>query len=139
MPDSQSRTRPLRLILAGVAAFLITLLATVPANVIRFALPPTIKLGITSGTIWHGQTDSLTVNGRPIGQLRWTLRPLQSFLGRLVLEGELIRNDGQAHGKVGFGLGNRFFARDLEINLPLAAVASGIGPPGWNGLVRAKL
>jgi general secretion pathway protein N len=139
MPDNQPRPKPLRLILAGVAAFLITLLATIPASVIRFALPPTIKLGITSGTIWHGYADSLTVNGRPYGQLRWTLRPLQSFLGRLVLEGELIRNDGQARGKIGFGLGSRFFARNLEINLPLAAVASGIGPPGWNGLVRAKL
>jgi general secretion pathway protein N len=139
MPDSPSRPGPLRLILAGVAAFLITLLATVPASVIRFALPPSVKLGITNGTIWHGSTDSLTVNGRPYGALRWTLRPLQSFLGHLVLDGELIRNDGQARGKIGFGLGNRFFGRNLEINLPLPALASGIGPPGWSGLVRAKL
>ena len=64
---------------------------------------------------------------------------MQSFLGRLVFDGELLRNDGQARGKIGFGLGNRLFARNMEINLPLAALASGVGPPGWSGVVRAKL
>jgi general secretion pathway protein N len=139
MPDNQPRSRALRLIVAGVAAFIVTLLATVPASVITVVLPPTIKLGITSGTLWSGSTDSLTVNGRPYGALRWKLRPLQSFLGRLVIDGELLRNDGQARGKIGLGLGHRLFARNMEINLPLAALASGVGPPGWSGVVRAKL
>ncbi len=139
MPDSQPKSSSLRLVAAGVAAFLITLLATVPASVITVALPPHIKLGLTSGTLWSGSTDSLTVNGRPYGGLRWKLRPLQSFLGRLVFDGELLRNDGQARGRIGFGLGNRVKARNLEINLPLAALAAGIGPPGWSGVVRAKM
>ncbi len=139
MPNSQPRSKSLRLIAAGVAAFLLTLLASIPASVISVALPPNIKLGMTSGTIWSGSTDSLNVNGRPYGAFRWKLRPMQSFLGRLVFDGELLRNDGQARGKIGFGLGNRLFARNMEINLPLAALAAGVGPPGWSGVVRAKL
>lgn len=139
MPDSPPRPRTARLIAAGVAAFLVTLLATIPASVIALALPPHIKLGMTSGTIWRGSTDSLTVNGRPYGAFRWKLRPLQSFLGRLVFDGELLRNDGRAQGRIGFGLGNRVKARNLEINLPLATFASGIGPPGWSGTIRAQL
>ena len=113
--------------------------ADVPASVIALALPPHIKLGMTSGTLWSGSTDSLTVNGRPYGGLRWKLRPLQSLLGRLVFDGELLRNDGQAHGRVGFGLGNRVSARNLEINLPLAGLRGRHRPPGWSGVVHAQL
>jgi general secretion pathway protein N len=139
MPNNQPRSRALRLIVAGVAAFLLTLLTTIPAGVISAALPSTIKLGMTSGTIWKGSTDSLSVGGRSYGALRWTLRPLQLFRGRLAFDGELLRNDGQARGRIGLGFGNRVAARDLDINLPLAALATGVGPPGWSGVIRARL
>jgi general secretion pathway protein N len=139
MPNNPSRSRAVLLIAAGIAAFLLTLLAIVPASVISVALPATIKLGMTSGTIWNGSTDSLNVGGRSYGAFRWTLRPLQLFRGRLAFDGELLRNDGQARGRIGLGFGNRVSARDLDINLPLAALATGVGPPGWSGVVRARL
>jgi len=131
--------KALPLIAAGVAAFLVTLLAIVPASVVTALLPASVAVGMTSGTIWNGSTDSLTVKGQALGGLRWKFHPLHLFRGRVAFDAELIRSDGQARGRIALGLGGRYEARSLEIHLPLVALPAGIAPRGWLGVVRAQL
>lgn len=139
MTQAVGRFRRLPLILAGVAAFAITLLAALPARFIIPLLPATVSVGMIDGTLWHGHTDSLALNGRDLGALRWRLLPLQLFRGRLALDFELTRADGQARGRLAMGLGDRFETRNLTATLPFAALAGSVAPKGWSGSVDANL
>lgn len=131
--------RPLTLIVAGLAAFVVTLAAGLPARFGTPLLPPNVTVGMLDGTLWNGRTDSLTVNGHYVGALRWRLRPLQLFRGRLALDAELNRSDGEARGRLSLGFGNRVEARDVAGNLPIAAFPAGIAPKGWTGSVHANV
>jgi general secretion pathway protein N len=133
------RFRKLPLILAGVAAFAITLLAALPARLITPLLPANVTVGLLDGTLWHGSTDSLAVNGRQLGGVQWRLLPLHLFRGRLALDLSLNRTDGQARGQLAMGLGGRVEARNLNARLPLSALGGGIAPARWSGTVDAKL
>ncbi len=131
--------KALPLVAAGIISFLLTLLAILPASIVASVLPPAITLGLTSGTLWNGSTDSLVVHGQPLGALHWTLRPLSLFIGRLAFDGELLRSDGQARGRVALGIGGRVSARNLDIHLPLSGLPAGIAPRGWGGVVHAQV
>ncbi|HKE44988.1 MAG TPA: type II secretion system protein N [Steroidobacteraceae bacterium] len=131
--------KALPLIAAGVAAFLVTLLAIAPASLVTTILPSGVTLGMTSGTLWSGTAESLTVQGQSLGGIRWKFLPLHLFRGRVAFDGELLRGDGQVRGRLALGLGGRYEARNLEIHLPLASLPPGIAPRGWLGVVRAQL
>ena len=62
-------------IAAGVAAFLVCLVAMMPAQQLASRLPAGVELGGVDGTIWSGKARSLAVNGRPLGALDWSCRP----------------------------------------------------------------
>jgi general secretion pathway protein N len=122
-----------------VAAFLLTLLVALPARLLASLLPPGVAAGALQGTAWRGYTDALAINGQSIGAVRWQLRPLQLFLGRLALDVELDRSDGQARAGLRLGFGGSVEARDIEAHLPLSALPPGIVPGGWTGALRADL
>jgi len=133
------RFRKLPLILAGVAAFAITLLVALPARLITPLLPATVSVGMLDGTLWHGHTDSLAVNGRHLGAVRWRLLPLHLLRARLGVDFELSRADGQARGRLAIGLGDRVELRNLSATLPLDALAGSVAPAAWSGTVDANL
>ena len=60
---------------AGVAAFLVCLVAMMPAQQLASRLPAGVELGGVDGTIWSGKARSLAVNGRALGALDWSCRP----------------------------------------------------------------
>ncbi len=133
------RRTHLPLIAAGLAAFVVTLIAGLPARFLTQLLPANVTVGMLDGTFWSGRADSLAVDGNHLGALRWRLRPLQLFRGRLALDAELNRSDGEARGRLGLGFGNRIEARNLTAHLPVAAFPTGIAPSGWSGVVQADL
>jgi general secretion pathway protein N len=127
------------LIAVGLAAFLVTLIIGLPARALAPLLPSRVTVGALEGTVWRGRTDALAVDGESIGAVRWQLRPLQLFLGRVALDTELERRDGQARAALRLGFGGSVEARDLEAHLPLAALPRNIVPGGWSGVLRAEL
>jgi general secretion pathway protein N len=126
------------LIAIGLAAFLLTLLVGLPARALAPLLPPRVTVGTLEGTVWRGRTDALAVDGQTIGALRWQLHPLHLFLGRVALDTELDRRDGQARAGLRLGFGG-MEARDVEAHLPLSALPRNIVPAGWSGVLRAEL
>jgi general secretion pathway protein N len=114
-------------------------MVALPARTLAPLLPPRVKVGTLQGTIWSGRTDALAVDGHALGAVRWQLRPLQLFLGRLALDTELERRDGQARAGLRLGFGGSFEARDLEVHLPIQALPAGFAPRGWTGGLQADL
>ena len=127
------------LVAIGLAAFLVTLIVGLPARALAPLLPPHVTVGALEGTLWRGRTDALAVDGQSIGAVRWQLRPLHLFLGRVALDTELDRRDGQARAGLRFGFGGSLEARDVEAHLPLSALPRNLVPRGWSGALRAEL
>src|SRR5512134_514176 len=65
---------------AGFAAFLVFLIAMVPAAQLAQRLPAGVELGGVAGTIWSGRARTLTVQGHPLGAIDWSCRPWRLVL-----------------------------------------------------------
>ena len=75
-----------RLPLAGVAAYLLILLITLPADRVARLLEQNITgldLQSVSGTLFSGKADRVVIHGLGMGPVTWSLRPLSLLLARL--------------------------------------------------------
>lgn len=131
--------RKLPLILAGAAAFLLSLVVFAPARLLVSFLPASVTTGTMTGSIWNGATDYLAIDGRPLGAMQWHLKPLQLLRGRLALDVDLRSAEGTAHGFVSLGSGNSLAARDFQAQWPLASLPAGLAPGRWSGLLNLDL
>jgi general secretion pathway protein N len=109
-----------RLPLAGVAAYLLILLLTVPADravelLERHAVG--LDLQSVSGSLFSGKAERMVIRGLGMGPVTWSLRPLPLLLGRL--EYRFALNDPVFHGEgvVGTGLGGQVYLHDLQAQL----------------------
>ncbi len=127
-----------KLVAAGTAAFLLTMIVCLPARVLGFWLPPQVAVGALSGSIWNGRTDALAINGQPLGALQWKVRPLHLLRGRLALDGELS-GAGSISGRFAVGFGSSIQAWNVDLRWPVDALPFRAVPPGWNGTVQGTL
>lgn len=131
--------RPVQLIVLAIAGFALSLIAFLPASLLARALPPAVTTGVLSGTIWNGATDALNVNGQLIGALKWHVRPLQLFRGRLSLDAQLVRADGGGQGRVSFGFGRRLDLENLDLHWPVETLPIPAATRGWKGNLSAQI
>ena len=123
--------RPALLIAAGAAAFIVFLVAFLPASVLLRFLPAGVSLSGVQGTVWRGQADVLAIRGQPVGALRWSNRPWRllglklDYAVQYLPEGGQVDLDVTLHGPHRIDLGN---ARGT---LPIMALDGLLGPPGW--------
>ena len=68
----------------GTALFLVVLIVRAPASLLTRFVPPDqpVKLLDTGGTIWSGGGD-LLVEGREVGRLIWSFKPVTLIRGRI--------------------------------------------------------
>jgi general secretion pathway protein N len=122
------------LVAAGIAAFLVFLVALVPATVLTRWLPPEVAVAGLDGTIWSGRASNVSLQGRQLGAASWSCRPWPL----LVLEWScrfLLQPSG---GQVSVSLSGDFDAdeieaRDLTGNLPIEFLEGIVTPAGWTG------
>jgi hypothetical protein len=133
--------RKTTLIALGVGAVAIFVLATLPAGIVT---GPLERLGVgttaVGGTVWSGQAQGLSVDGTVIGDLRWSLRPLDLLRGRLAGHAQLARLDGAAETDFERSWSGRLRLESTRADLPLEALAPfrlGI-PSNWRGRVSAE-
>lgn len=125
--------RPQLLLTAGLAAFLLFMLAFLPASLALRFVPPEIELRGLRGSVWYGRAAEVRLRGQPLGALRWSNRPwrlllLQADYGlQLQLEGGTVAMDVRTRGA------GRFELTQVRGGFPVAAVAGLIGPHGWSG------
>ena len=85
----------------GVGAYVAFTLATFPAGTaLRWFAPPGFTVAGVTGTLWSGSAASCTVEGFTAEQLRWRVRPLSLFLGRIEAQVEARIPDGFVQGVV---------------------------------------
>lgn len=131
--------RTLLLIAAGVTAFALSLVVFLPASLIAHALPAGVTTGVLSGTVWNGATDALSIDNHLIGGLRWRVRPLELFRGRLALDAEIAAPGGGGNGYVSVGFGRRVDLENVALRWSLGALPVRVLPPGWSGDLQANL
>ena len=104
---------------AALVAFLAIVVARLPAAwVVPTSGPHALCTGV-DGSVWSGTCTGMSVANNPIGDVSWQLRPLQLFLGRVVVHATAVHEAAQVSGDVQLGLGERLTARGLLGDLPL--------------------
>lgn len=91
----------LKLLALGIVAFILSLIATVPAQIAGRYLPANVQASGLQGTLWRGQASRLRVRGFDLGEVTWDAHPLALLVGRLQSEIGINRPDMQGQGTVG--------------------------------------
>lgn len=121
------------LVAAGVAAFVVCLVAMVPASQVARRLPPGTALAGVSGTIWSGRARALAVNGRPFGALAWSCRPWKLVLLQWSCALTLAPPGGEVNGDLSGHFGGELAAQHLRGRVPIALFEGMATPRGWKG------
>ena len=126
-------------IAAGIAAFLVFLVAMVPAGQLARRLPPGVELDGVGGTIWSGRARALILEGRPVGALRWSCGPWRLLVLEWSCDVHLQPPDGDLAGEVSGDFGGEVTAQAVRGSLPIAMFEGVATPRGWTGLAEIDL
>ena len=111
------------LIATGVGCFLAFVVATVPARIMADLVPADVAtLSDTSGTLWNGSAQAVTVGGLQLTEVNWDLHVLSLLLGRLSLTLDAKWADGFVQGDAAVGLTGSIRLRDVRLTGPLAPI-----------------
>jgi general secretion pathway protein N len=119
-----------------VVAYVVFMLAMVPASMVvgSVTLPPTVKLGEVSGSIWNGNISAVQLKNDVINDVNWQLSPLRLLTGSLsgnVKFGNsrkvaMISGAGDVSTNFSF---DHFSASDFTLNYPAAELVDRLGLP----------
>src|ERR1700733_813067 len=136
-PAAQSRSH-WPLILIGIAAIAVAIVAVLPASIAGHFLPPMVVAEDFSGSLWHGSAGRITVNGRDAGALEWRLHPA-ALLGLALsadvhwVKGGFVMDAAVKIDRQGFA------ARDVKGGGPIEDLR-GLGvAAGWRGSADVHL
>ena len=126
--------------LLAAVAFVVIVLARMPAAWVLPARGPQWACGSIDGSLWSGTCAGLTVSGKPLGDLSWELHPLRLAAGRLTAHLTLGHGPADAAADVELTLfGQRLIARNLVADLPLDPALLPSVPAGLHGRAHAEL
>lgn len=137
-----------RLIVLGVAVYLVGLLINLPAARVYHWLAPLAARpparitaqGLT-GTVWSGGAEQLIVDGVSVGKVRWTLAPVALFAGRLAADWSVRKDDGYLSGRAGVTPWGTARISQVEGRLPVGELTR-FAPPvpvALEGLISVRL
>jgi hypothetical protein len=85
----------------GFGAYVAFTLATFPAGTaLQWFAPPTVTFAGVAGTLWSGSAAACSAGGFTAEALRWRVRPMSLFLGRLSADIEARIPDGFVSGNI---------------------------------------
>lgn len=130
-------SRPvLKIVLLGIAAFVVALIVMWPAKWTASALPPNLRCAAWSGSIWNGMCSGVEWQN-PTSPLRlervqWRLRPLALLRARLQAD-VVVEDPGVlVRGRVTAGAGGRIRVESLEAAGPVDQRVLSSLPSGWS-------
>lgn len=118
-----------RLIVLGVVAYLVFLLATLPASFLtRYVLPATnvaraVQLQGVSGSLWQGQAAEARLNNFNLGKLNWEFRGWGLLLGKIDLLLRFAGDTTQGRAQIRMGLGSGISASNVDVQMPAERLA----------------
>lgn len=146
--------------LIAVVAFAAIVLARLPASWVIPSPPAATSCSAVDGTIWDGVCTSLTVNGKPMGDVVWQLHASRLLAGKIAAHVVLTKAAGTTgagglsaasmtgpfaapaiavRADVETGLDKIITARNVVADLPLDPSIVPNMPPNVRGTVHADL
>jgi len=131
--------RPLWIALLAAIAFMVIVLARMPAAWVLPTRGTQWSCASIEGSLWSGGCAGLTVGSTPFGDLGWDLHPLRLALGRLAAHITLGHGPADASAEVEAGLGGRITARNVVADLPLESALIPAVPANLHGRAHCEL
>ena len=133
-------TNPKRLVLIGVATFVVAVFVVLPARVAyHWFVPPTIQLAGIDGSIWSGSAREVTASGIYLRDVEWRVRPLSLFTGRLGMSVSANPASGFLETDLALTFGGDVILSDLRASVPLQMFAQLLNMPGLSGEASVEL
>jgi general secretion pathway protein N len=114
-----------RLITAGVAVFVVGLVAMFPARVAYdWAAPPGVALSGLEGSVWSGEARDASIAGLYLRDIEWHFRPALLFTGRAGYRLTARPPGGEIEGEVAVSPGGTVTLTDIRGTLPLDSLGT---------------
>lgn len=124
---------------AGIAAFLVFLVAMVPASQVARRLPAGVAFDGVSGTVWSGRARAVSVEGRALGALDWSCRPWRLVLLEWSCRIGLQPAGGEVSGEFSGDFAGNLTGRGIRGTAPIASFEGIATPRGWTGNLELDL
>ncbi len=125
---------PKRLILAGIATFVIGLVITFPARMAyQWLAPDELKLSGIDGTIWHGSAAQGTAGGLYLANISWSYEPLALLTGKFEFASSSNLASGFFDARIAVGLGGKLTLSDVSGALTLDTLTAILPLSGIEG------
>ena len=131
--------RSLWIALLAAVAFVVIVLARMPAAWVLPARGAQWACASIDGSLWGGICAGLTVSGTPLGDMSWELHPLRLLTGRLAAHLTLSHGPGDAAADVELTFGQRLTARNVLADLPLDPALLPSVPANLHGRAHLEL
>jgi len=131
--------RSLWIALLAAVAFVVIVLARMPAAWVVPARGPQWACASIDGSLWGGTCAGLTVSGTPLGDMSWELHPQRLLAGRLAAHLTLSHGPGDAAADVELTFGQRLTARNVLADLPLDPALLPSVPANLHGRAHLEL
>ncbi|HEX9706385.1 MAG TPA: type II secretion system protein N [Steroidobacteraceae bacterium] len=129
-------SRRSKLVAAGIAAFLVFLVALMPAGQLTRRLPPSIVMTGVGGTIWSGRASGLAYDGRSIGGVQWSCRPWRLVLLEWSCGVTFRPSGGEVSADLRGDFGGEVVGREIAGQVPISAFEGLVTPMGWTGVLE---
>ena len=129
MPRLRVTKRGIRLIALGSIAYLVFLIASLPASFLtRYMLPAVpaaraLQLQGVSGSLWQGQAAEARLNNFNLGKLNWELNGWSLLLGDIDLLLNFRNDTTQGRAQLSLGVGGSMRASNVDMQLPAERLA----------------
>lgn len=123
-----------RLVIAGIAVFLLVLLVSFPAQVAyNWFAPQEIQLSGINGSIWNGDAAEGLAGGAYLRNLRWRFRPGALLTGSIAFDASASPGSGILNTQVAARLDGSLSLTGLSGNVPLDVVHQSFQQGGIRG------
>lgn len=132
-----------KLVLLGLAAFLLALIVVLPARWVAAFLPDTVQCTAWSGSIWRGHCRELALSdGQKVvmrlNTLQWQLKPAVLLQGRLGARFHSTWPQGETAGEVVVAPSGAIQVRGMNGRSELDRRFFGALPQGWRGMIDIR-
>ena len=131
--------RSLWIALLAAVAFVVIVLARMPAAWVVPTRGTQWACASIDGSLWSGSCAGLTVSGTPLGDMSWELHPLRLLAGRLAAHLTLSHGPADAAADVELTFGQRLTARNVVADLPLDPALLPSVPANLHGRAHVDL
>jgi general secretion pathway protein N len=125
---------PKALVAVGLLTFVAACVVLFPARVAyHWFAPPAMQAGGLDGSIWSGSATEVTAAGLYLCDVKWRLKPLRLFTGKLAAAVQAKPSSGFLEADIAAGLGGDVRLANVNASLPLRDFAGIVRMPGLSG------